>query len=145
VEKALDTRSSRAISGNLDEHLKYQAAQSLEKGGSMGEMAGMGMGMAMGQQMAQAMAAGMGSGGSPSAAGTTPPPPPPAVQWYVAENGQSRGPFSEEQLRQMAARGELGRESYLWREGFDGWKSAGEALPELFGSTPPPPPPPPAG
>jgi membrane protease subunit (stomatin/prohibitin family) len=142
VEKALDTRSSRAISGNLDEHLKYQAAQSLEKGGSMGEMAGMGMGMAMGQQMAQAMAAGMGSGGSPAVSGSTPPPPPPASQWFVAENGQSRGPFSEAQLRQMASRGELRRESYLWREGFDGWKSAGEALPELFGSTPPPSPPP---
>jgi len=142
VEKALDTRSSRAISGNLDEHLKYQAAQSLGNGGTMSEMAGMGMGMAMGQQMAQAMAGGLGASGQHSTP-TAPPPPPGGAVWFVAENGRSKGPYTETQLRQMAGSGQLNPETYLWKEGFDGWKRAKEALPGLFDATPPPPPPPP--
>ncbi|WP_353662531.1 SPFH domain-containing protein [Hydrogenimonas sp. SS33] len=135
VEKALDTRSSKAIAGDLDEHMKYQAAQSLEKGGAMSEAAGMGMGFAMAQQMAESF---RGHGTK----GATPPPPPPAAFWYVAKNGQSSGPFDETTLRKMVASGELKPADYLWKEGFSGWEPAKKALPDLFGATPPPPPPP---
>ncbi len=142
VEKALDTRSSRAISGNLDEHLKYQAAQSLGKGGTMGDMAGMGMGLAMGQQMAQQMAAGMQSGSGSSA--TPPPPPPTESKYFISVNGKSEGPYAMGELKRFVAEGKLTRDTYVWSEGYDGWKRASEALSELFGATPPPPPPPPA-
>ncbi len=140
VEKALDTRSSRAISGNLDEHMKYQAAQALGKEGGMGEMAGMGMGLAMGQQMAQSMAAGVGSAQS-SSPSAPPPPPPSGAVWFVAVDGQSRGPYDEAALRRMASEGSLTPESYLWREGFEGWRRAKEVMPTLFTAAPPPPPP----
>ena len=136
VEKALDTRTSRAISGNLDEHLKYQSAEALATGGGMSEMAGLGAGMAMAQQMAQNFA-----GGSSSNNTTTPPPPPKSEQWFVAQDGSSKGPFSKEQLKEMASRGEITRDTYLWRDGFSDWKRAKEAASDIFVSMPPPPPP----
>jgi len=145
VEEALDKRSSRAIQGNLDDYLKYEAANSLSKGGSAGEMAGMGMGFGLGQQMAQSMANSMNQAQqqTQSQSAPTPPPPPKQEQWFVAENGQTKGPFTESNLKEMVAKGEIDEKTYLWKEGFDGWKSAKDAIPNLFGSMPPPPPPPP--
>ncbi len=137
VEKALDTRTSRAISGNLDEHLKYQSAQALGSGGGMSEMAGLGAGMAMAQQMAQSFA----SGNSHSGSGATPPPPPQSEQWFVAQNGSSKGPFGKEQLKQMASNGEITPDTYLWRDGFTDWKRAKDVAGDIFASMPPPPPP----
>ena len=57
VEKALDTRSSRELTGNLNDHVKYQSGQALgnSEGGAMGDMIGMGAGIAMGQQMAHSL------------------------------------------------------------------------------------------
>ena len=137
VEKALDTRTSRAISGNLDEHLKYQSAQALGSGGGMSEMAGLGAGMAMAQQMAQSFA----GGNSHSSSGATPPPPPQSEQWFVAQNGSSKGPFGKEQLKQMASNGEITPDTYLWRDGFTDWKRAKDVAGDIFASMPPPPPP----
>jgi len=132
VEKALDARSSRAISGDLDAHLKYRTAEAMDKGGAMSEMVGMGLGMAMGQQMGGQML---------SAAGTPPPPPPPKAQWYVALGERTLGPFDDTQLRHMIQEGSLTPLTYLWKEGFEGWKIAREARKDLFEAQTPPPPP----
>ena len=136
VERALDTRTSRAISGDLDEHLKYQSAEALASGGGMSEMAGLGAGMAMAQEMAQSF------NSNSKNATATPPPPPQSEQWFVAKNGSSKGPFNKEQLREMANRGEISRDTYLWRDGFADWKRASEVAGDIFASMPPPPPPP---
>jgi len=54
VEKALDTRTSRGIAGNLDEHMKYQAAQAMgAEGSAAGQAMGMGMGAGLGMNMGQ--------------------------------------------------------------------------------------------
>ena len=52
VEQAIDKRSSMAAVGNLNDYVKYQMAQGMEKGGGAGGVATeMAVGMAMAQQM----------------------------------------------------------------------------------------------
>src|SRR5204863_7589428 len=80
VEQAIDKRSSMAAVGNLNDYVKYQMGQGMEKGGSGGAggvAAEMAVGMAMAQQMmnqsggitAQAMP---GIAAPPPAAGAVP-------------------------------------------------------------------------
>ena len=69
-------------------------------------------------------------------------------QWFVYKDQQQKGPFSWEQLWQMARSGAVGPADYYWTEGMAGW-SRGDQMPELFprpAASPPPPPaaPPPA-
>lgn len=142
VEKALDERTSRGIVGNLDEHFRYKAAESLDQPGSA---AGQAMGMGMGAGMGMALG-GMGGpwGARPQAPATAPVPPPPPVEhvWHIASDGQTSGPFSRATMGQMAARGELTRESWVWTQGQDGWMKAEDVaeLAQLFTVLPPPPP-----
>jgi excisionase family DNA binding protein len=54
VEQAIDKRSSMAAVGNLNDYVKYQMGQGMEKGGGAGAggvAAEMAVGMAMAQQM----------------------------------------------------------------------------------------------
>ncbi len=142
VEKVLDQRTSMGIVGDLGAYTQFQAAQAMGKaaenpGGGAAAGMGMGMGFAMANQMGQAMAQPQGG---------APPPPPPAVQYHVAVDGQSRGPYDLQTLQSQAQSGTLTRETMVWTNGMDGWKPAGEvsALQSLFAAVPPPPPPPPA-
>ena len=72
VEAAIDKRSSMAAVGNLNDYVKFQMAQGLEKGGS--GVGGIGAEMAVGMAMAQQM---MNQPGG-IAAQTTPAAAPPA-------------------------------------------------------------------
>jgi excisionase family DNA binding protein len=57
VEHAIDKRSSMAAIGDLNEYVKYQMAQGMEKGGSAaGTAAELGVGFSMAQQILQAQA-----------------------------------------------------------------------------------------
>ncbi|MGM0598656.1 MAG: SPFH domain-containing protein [Candidatus Rifleibacteriota bacterium] len=107
--------------------------------------AGVGMGAGMGMGMGMNMAGQMGGQGAPQQQAPAPPPPPAAPQWHVAVNGQTQGPFSPEDLKTMAAKGDFKPDSLVWTAGQDGWKKAGEiqGLSVVFAQTPPPPPPPP--
>lgn len=150
VEQALDDRTSRGIAGNLNDHMKWKAAEAVGNGGGAGDAMGMGMGAAMGLQMAQGVMGGQNSGpwgnmggAAPQAAQPAPPPPPVEHVWHIAENGKTTGPFSKARLGQMAADGTLTRETYVWTAGQDGWLAAGDVqeLAQLFTVMPPPPPP----
>ena len=66
VEQAIDKRSSMAAVGNLNDYVKFQMAQGMEKGGPGSAPAEMAMGFAMAQQMMQ----------QTNLAGGTPPPIP---------------------------------------------------------------------
>jgi membrane protease subunit (stomatin/prohibitin family) len=111
-----------------------------------GMMAGMMMGGAVGGQMA-GMMGNMMQGvqqGMPPAPGAVPPPPP-QVQYNIAVNGQTLGPFDMNMLAQMARGGQLTPRSQVWKQGMDGWAAA-ETVSELSGlfapaGSPPPPPP----
>jgi excisionase family DNA binding protein len=66
VEQAVDKRSSMAAVGNLNDYVKFQMAQGMEKGGSSGGMATeLAVGLSIAQQIVQQQG---GIGGKPAAA-----------------------------------------------------------------------------
>ncbi|MEL7149961.1 MAG: SPFH domain-containing protein [Pseudomonadota bacterium] len=136
VEKALDERTSRGVTGSLDDHFRYKTAEAMDNPGSgAGQAMGMGLGAGMGMAMTQ------GPWGRAPAASTPPPPPPVEHVWHIAAGGETTGPFSKADLGQMAGKGQLARDSWVWTPGQDGWKHAEETeLAELFTVAPPPPP-----
>lgn len=100
-------------------------------------MTGMMVGGAMGQQAAGMM----GQMGQMASQGLQTPPAPTALQYFVAVNGAATGPFTTQQLAQMAAAGTLTLQSQVWRQGMETWQPVA-AMPELaalFAPTPPPP------
>src|SRR3954451_12966249 len=50
--------------------------------------------------------------------------------WYVGVNGRSVGPLTEAGLGGLAARGQLRRDSLIWRDGWPAWTPA-DGVPEL--------------
>ncbi len=131
VEKALDTRSSRAITGDLDDHMKYQGGQALgnENGGAASDMMGMGVGMAMGQQMADSMNKNRSM-------------PPPLLnnvaQYFVAMDGKSEGPYSLDSIQHSIANGGINSKTLIWTQGMKEWAEVGTVLSDTFLQTPPP-------
>lgn len=70
VEAAIDKRSSMGAIGNLNDYVKYQMGQGLEKGGGAGSAATeMAMGLAIAQQMVQQQGGVLGGGVAPAGAG----------------------------------------------------------------------------
>ena len=152
VEKALDKRTSAGLAGDLGAYTQYSAAEAMTEaasnpsGGGMGAGLGMGMGMAMAQQMAgQSGPWGARPAQSPQSASPQSPPPPPTPErvWHIAENGETRGPYSRAAMGRMAGNGELARSAMVWTAGQDGWLPAEDVaeLAQLFTVMPPPPPP----
>ena len=138
VEKALDARTSRGIAGNLDDHLKYKAAEAMAtENAAAGQAMGMGMGAALGMQMANPQT-------GPWGPVTPPPAPPPPVEhvWHIAIDGQVSGPYSKAAMGRKVTDGTLTRASMVWTQGQDGWKPAEDVteLAQLFTVMPPPPP-----
>ena len=148
VEKALDTRSSMGVIGDMQRFQQYQMGEAMREaaanpsGGGAAEGMGLGMGFAMANQMAQQMAPGGGGGGA------APPPVPGAAAWHVAVGGQSQGPYDLTRLSQLAGAGTMTRSTLVWSAGMGAWTAAGQvpALAALFAQQPPPlpPSPPPA-
>ncbi len=148
VEKALDTRTSMGVIGDLNRFQQYQMGQAMTaaaenpSGGGAAEGMGLGLGFAMAGRMMQ-------PGGPGQMPGTVPPPappaPPPAAAWHIAVNGQTRGPFTGQQIAAGIASGEVTPETMVWTGGMAAWQPAGQ-VPQLAPSfsAPPPPPPPPA-
>ena len=141
VEKALDTRSSMGVIGDMNKYQQYQmgtamlAAANNPSGGGAAEGMGLGMGFAMANRMVQAP----GMAGSVMA-----PPPPPQNVWHVAVAGQSQGPFDDQQIAAGIQRGEVTPATNVWSPALGNWTPAGQ-VPQLaayFGAAVPPPPPP---
>ncbi|MFG0263469.1 MAG: SPFH domain-containing protein [Novipirellula sp. JB048] len=144
VEKALDTRTSMGVIGDMNRFQQYQMGQAMTAaaenpaGGGAAEGMGLGMGFAMANRMMpQAGAAAAGSANAP-------PPPPPAATWHLAVEGQTRGPFSMQQMAAGVSSGEVKADSMVWTAGMQGWQTAADVpqLAGLFAAAPPPPPPP---
>jgi len=148
VEKALDTRTSMGVIGDMGKFQQYQMGQAMTmvadnpSGGGAAEGMGLGMGLAMASKMMQP---GLGAPGAPGMpAGAAPPPPPTAATWHVAVNGQTQGPFTLQQLASGIGSGQISPETNVWTAGMAGWQPA-QAVPQLASSfSAPPPPPPPA-
>lgn len=150
VEAVLDKRTSMGILGDLSAYAQFSAAEAMTRaaeqpGGAMGAGLGAGMGLGMAQQMIQQGPWGARTVAAPAMAAAPVPPPPPPVEhvWHIAKDGQTTGPYSKADLGRMAQSGDLGRDSYVWTAGQDGWKQAEDVreLAQLFTVLPPPPPP----
>ena len=66
------------------------------------------------------------------------------ISYNVVVGGRQTGPYSYDELRQMASKGELTKNTLVWKEGMPQWAAA-ETVDELAGiwtSVPPPLPPP---
>ena len=130
VEKAIDARSSREITGDLDANIKYQTGNALgnSEGGAISDMVGMGAGLAMGQQMSNTMQS-----------SSTPPPLPNKIkQYFVAVEGKQTGPYSLEEIEKELLSGTIMKETLLWTQGLETWTKADSLLSDSFMQTPPP-------
>jgi membrane protease subunit (stomatin/prohibitin family) len=137
VEKALDSRSSIGIVGNLAEYQAYQVARSapIAAANPAGGVAGAGVGLGMGLAYAQTVTA--------PPVSPTAPPAMAAARWFVAAGGRSTGPFTLLQVAEEAAAGRFTPASLVWSPGMREWMPAGRVadMASLFGQTPPPVPP----
>lgn len=140
VEKAVDTRSSMGVIGDMNRFQQFQTGQAITaaannpSGGGAAEGMGLGMGLAMANRMAGAF------GGT---AGTAPPPLPGGTSWHVAVNGQQQGPFTPQQVAEGISKGQIARDTLVWSTGMGDWTPAGQVS-QLSGAfTAPPPTPPP--
>jgi membrane protease subunit (stomatin/prohibitin family) len=145
VEEALDKRSSIGIVGNLGAYAQFQAANSMEKAAenpSGGGLAAAGLGAGMGAaMMGQVGNIFQNNNNQPANAGAGAPPPlPGAAPFYVAIEGKQNGPFDTEQLKQLAAAGNLNAQTLVWKTGMAAWTAA-SSVPELapiLATVPPP-------
>jgi membrane protease subunit (stomatin/prohibitin family) len=140
VEKALDTRTSMGVIGDMSKFQQYQMGNAIplaaENPGAGSAAAGMGLGM--GYAMANQMAAGLAPQPTASA-----PPPLPTDAWHVAINGQQQGPMNSAQLTQLIGVGQVNASTLVWAQGMPQWTAAGQ-VPQLAGrfqASPPPLPP----
>jgi excisionase family DNA binding protein len=92
VEQAVDKRSSMAAVGNLNDYVKFQMAQGMEKGGSAG---GLATEMAVGLSIAQQMMQQQGFPGSPAS-----PKP-------VGEGGRAPGGGGPTSLPELLSPGDV--------------------------------------
>ncbi len=155
VEEVLDKRSSMGVIGNLNEYVQFQAAEALGRDGGGAAAIQAGLGAGLGMQIGQAAAQQAGPWGAraeaaPAAAARQMAPPalPPVEHvWHIAEQGQTKGPFSKAKMGRMVSEGALTRQTLVWTPGQDGWMAAEDVteLAQLFTVLPPPPPLPNAG
>jgi hypothetical protein len=129
VEEAIDKRSSRAAAGDLNEHLKYQSAESLTTSSGASEVASIGAGIAMANEISKSF----NQSSTP-----TPPPPPASKPFYIVKEGKANGPHTIDAIKEMVSNGTLRPTSYIWQEGMEGWEKMQDVLSELFNTTPPP-------
>ncbi len=149
VEKALDTRTSMGVIGDMNKFQQFQMGKAMlsaaeNPSGGAGEGMGLGAGFAMAQRMMQ----GMGQSSPP--AGVAPPaapfpaaapPPLPGGAWHCAINGQSFGPAPSAQIAAAIAQGQVTAATLVWTAGMPSWVPASQ-VPEfaaLFRSANPPP------
>lgn len=152
VEKALDTRSSMGVIGDLGRYQQFQMGNALlaaaqNPGSGAGPIIGLGAGFALaGQLSGGAPGVAPGAAAPPPAPGSPagmPPAPPGGPVFHVSQNGQVQGPFPVSQLATAIAQGQLSASTFVWSPGMAAWLPAGQvpALAAHFHSPPPPPPP----
>jgi membrane protease subunit (stomatin/prohibitin family) len=155
VEKALDTRTTMGVIGDMGRYQQFQVGNAIlaaaqNPGSGAGQGLGLGAGIAFGQQIGQQLAqpapAAAAFGAPPPAPGA-PPAPAGEPLYQVSQNGQVQGPFPLSQLVAAIRSGQLPSSAFVWAPGMASWQPAAQvpALAAHLGAPPPPPPPPPAG
>lgn len=150
VEKALDTRTSMGVLGDMNKYQQYQMGQAMTmaadnpSGGGAAEGMGLGMGLAMASRMMPGMGGPAAATGAPAPGAPAPPPLPAAQTWHVAVGGQSQGPYTTEQVAAGISSGQIQGDSMVWTAGMQAWAPASQVpqLAPMFSAAAPPPPPP---
>lgn len=57
-------------------------------------------------------------------------PPPPGIEWHAGIDGKTVGPMTVREIERRIGEGSINEETFVWREGMDGWKQIPE-VPEL--------------
>ena len=142
VSEALDKRTSMGMTGNLDRYLQYQTGSAMEAaaanpGGGASDGIGMGVGLAMANRMNESVGYGNSS---------PPPLPAGATSFHIAVNGQAKGPFTIDALRQQVGNGALTSDTLVWSADMSDWTPANDvdALRSVLSSVNQAPPPIPA-
>jgi len=114
-------------------NIMEKAAENEGAGNLMGAGIGLGAGLNLGKIMTDAQPQ------------TAPPPPPPATQYYIAQNGQSVGPYAISQILDLVRQNLIKADSFVWKTGLAAWDKAENfaELSSIFKPFGPPPPPPP--
>jgi membrane protease subunit (stomatin/prohibitin family) len=139
VERALDTRTSMGVIGDLGRFQQYQMGQAMTaaaanpSGGGAAEGMGLGLGFALAGQLAHGVGQTAGAG----------PPAAPQAAYHIAVGGKTQGPFSTAQMLEAIALGRVGAATLVWSAGMAGWTPAGQ-VPQLAPHLTAPPPPPPS-
>lgn len=62
--------------------------------------------------------------------------------WFYATEGNQEGPITEKEIRNLIRSRKIAKDTYVWREGMDGWEPAGShrSLLDAFIAPPPLPP-----
>ena len=97
-----------------------------------GTFMGVGMGFGVGQSLGETIGNTMQN---------VPQPPQPA--FFVAQNGQTVGPFAMDAIHNMILQGAIARDTYVYKVGGSAWTMAANTaeLAKYFPMMPPPPPP----
>src|SRR5215212_6219055 len=114
------------VIGNLQAYTQFQSANAIadaakNPNGLAGSGVGIGLGVGLGQQIGNAMGQTMQSPGMSS-----PPPLPQVAAYFVAVNGQQAGPFDLPTLQSMLQKGQVSRDTLVWKHGMSAWAKAGE-------------------
>jgi len=136
LERALDERATREIAGDLDDNIKYQVGNALKEGrGSISDIIGMQVGFSFAKDVVENI-----DSNSVKSKKDMPPPLPDreVISYYVAINGESKGPFSSKEVDKMVADGDIKRDTLMWKKGLDSWVEAKELIEESFREVPPP-------
>lgn len=59
------------------------------------------------------------------------------MNWHYLEDGQQRGPVTEEQFTQLVQQGVIRPDTFLWCQGMAQWQRYGELVPAEAAATPP--------
>lgn len=146
VEKALDTRTSMGVIGDMNRFQQYQMGQAMTAaaenpaGGGASEGMGLGMGFAMANQMMRGMGGAALGGGPAAGPAGGPPPVPSGPAYHVAVGGQSQGPFPVDQVIAGIGQGTIKPDTLVWSPGMAQWARAADVpqLASAFGTPPPP-------
>lgn len=98
-----------------------------------GNFMGIGMGLGVGASVGQMVGNTVGQM----------PTPPQAASFYIAQNGQTVGPFALDIIKSMVLKSEITPETYVFKVGGSAWTLAANApeVAQFFSMMPPPPPP----
>ena len=134
VEKALDKRTSRELTGNLHSNIEYQTGEALGSGkGNISDMVGMGAGIALGQEMTKKL--------TQAKIDKNTPPPLPEINYtmyHVALEDTPEGPYDIRTIQKYIRDGRIKRDTLIWKDGLKDWVEAESLLKKYFGQTPPP-------